>query len=461
MPTPAQWLVRLHKQLEDRRPMVDRCEAYYDGKHRLAFATTRFRETFGNLFGAFADNWVRLVVDASVERLAIDGFRFGDDESADQAAWEMWQRNELDAQSMFGHTEAVKCGEAYGLVAPGPDNEPIITVEHPSQCLVVYEPGMRRRRLAGYKEWLDEDGYLRANVYTAEVIAKYRTREKHRDGDTVDWVPYTGSGDAVQAHRLLAVPMVPFLNEPSMLRGGQSDIWTVIPQQDAVNKLVADMVVASEFAAFRQRWATGIEIPIDPVTGKPMHDKFLGAVNRMWSVPDESASFGEFEASDLGNYVKAIEMLVQHIAAQTRTPPHYLLGQSGAFPSGESLKSTETGLVAKVRRKQLTFGEAWEEIIRLGFRVKGDEAKASAIDAEVIWRDPESRTTGEQTDAAVKELALGVPKEMIWARRLGMSPQEIQRAKAMAAEESLFGGLGLGQPEVQPEAPPVDELVPQ
>ena len=31
--------------------------------------------------------------------------------------------------------------------------------------------------------------------------------------------------------------------------------------------------------------------------------------------------------TDLGNFVNAIEMFVQHLAAQTRTPPHYLLGR--------------------------------------------------------------------------------------------------------------------------------------
>ena len=30
------------------------------------------------------------------------------------------------------------------------------------------------------------------------------------------------------------------------------------------------MVVASEYGAAPQRWATGIEIPVDPATGKQM-----------------------------------------------------------------------------------------------------------------------------------------------------------------------------------------------
>ena len=170
MPTPEQWLATLHARLDARRPVVDLCERYYDGHHRLAFATSRFRETFGGLFGAFADNWCQLVVDASVERLTIDGFRFGDDESSDTEAWDIWQRNELDQQSMFGHTESVKCGEAYGLVAPDEDGDALITVEHPSQCIVAYAPGMRRRRQAALKEWLEDDEHLRANVYLPDVV---------------------------------------------------------------------------------------------------------------------------------------------------------------------------------------------------------------------------------------------------------------------------------------------------
>lgn len=453
MPTPEEWLALLDKRLEQRRPTIDRHEDYYAGKHRLAFATSKFREAFGSLFSAFADNWCALVVDASVERLSVEGFRFGsDDPAADDDAWRIWQDNELDGQSMLAHTEAVKHGEAFVLVAPGEDGEPVVTVEHPSQCIVACAPGMRRRRLAALKKWIEDDEFLHANVYLPDRVVKFRSKEKWKGaGSKIDWDRRADLlGESEQEHGMAAVPMVALMNEPSMLHGGLSDLHPVIPQQDAVNKLVTDMIVASEFASFRQRWATGIEIPIDPDTGQQLDSqKFLSSVSRMWTVGDPEAKFGEFSASDLGNYVKAIEMMVQHIAAQTRTPPHYLLGQSGAFPSGESLKSTETGLVAKVRRKQLSFGEAWEEVMRLAFRVTGDTERGSARDAEALWRDPESRTTAEQTDAAIKEIACGVPREAVWGRRLGASPQEIERWKLMQADEALTGLLG------SPTVPPV------
>ena len=40
--------------------------------------------------------------------------------------------------------------------------------------------------------------------------------------------------------------------------------------------------------------------------------------------------------------------------------------------------------------------------MRLAFLAAGDTAKASVVDAEVIWRNPEFRTEGELVDALVK-----------------------------------------------------------
>src|SRR5262249_25743582 len=126
------------------------------------------------------------------------------------------------------------------------------------------------------------------------------------------------------------------------------------------------------------------------------------------------------------------QSFIQHIAAQTRTPPHYLLGAMGSFPSGESLKATETGLVAKVKRKQLAFGEGWEEAMRLAFMVAGD-ARADSWDCETIWMNPESRWVAGVPDAAVKMDPIGVPRPALWAF-IGATPQEIERWIEMGAE---------------------------
>src|SRR3954462_2707307 len=108
--TPRDWLRILGARLDVQASNVAVPEAYYNGDHPLQFATSKFKEAFGNLFSAFADNWCAIVVDAPVERLQVIGFRMADSTSADNDAWDIWQANALDVESVIAHTEAGKCG---------------------------------------------------------------------------------------------------------------------------------------------------------------------------------------------------------------------------------------------------------------------------------------------------------------------------------------------------------------
>jgi hypothetical protein len=438
---PLWWLKRLLKVQADRRLTLEHYNDYYIGKHRLAFATAKFETTFGGLFKEFADNWCELVVSAVEERLNPEGFRIGDETKGDQKAWDIWQRNGLDADSQVAHVEALIYGEAYALVWADELGDPLITVEHPLQMVVAYQPGSRKKRAAALKTWVEDDGSQFATLYLPNLIYKFRSRGVGsalselwvpNSVNVGGWEPREVAGETNPlVNPLGVVPVVPLCNRPRLLSVPESEIKQVIPKQDAVNKTIADMLVASEFASFRQRWGTGIEIPRDPETGK-LIEPFEAGVGRVWTTKANDARFGSFEATDLANFVKAVEMLVQHIASQTRTPPHYFY-LSGNFPSGESIKAAETGLVAKASRRMVSFGEAWEEVIRLAFRVAND-SRAEVMKSETIWRDPESRSESEHIDAVLKKKALGVPEEQLW-EDAGYTPTQISRFKQMRAEQ--------------------------
>lgn len=63
--SPEWWLRELDKELDERAGRIEVYDDYYySGRHPLAFASDRFRKTFGGLFREFADNWCELVVDA-------------------------------------------------------------------------------------------------------------------------------------------------------------------------------------------------------------------------------------------------------------------------------------------------------------------------------------------------------------------------------------------------------------
>jgi hypothetical protein len=116
-------------------------------------------------------------------------------------------------------------------------------------------------------------------------------------------------------------------------------------------------------------------------------------------------------------------------------------------------------LVAKVKRKQIDFSEAWEEAMRLAFYAMGDMTKAQATDAEVIWADPEFRTEGERVDALVKMATLGVPEEALW-QRWGATPQEIERWRGMANDQAVRQGIANGATPTIPPGTTVTATVP-
>lgn len=462
--SPEWWIKRLDQRLRARRPAIVTANAYYDGEHRLKFATSKFEEKFGSIFRNLSDNWTALVVDAVAERLKINGFRIGDDTSNDAVMWDIWQRNAMDAESQIGIVDSLIGSESFVLIWSDP-NEPgkaELTVESALQMIVDTEPGSRRKRRAAWKVYRDDfTGKLFGVLYKPEALYKYESSNpvdetRSVSSDTTRWVRREVRSEPWPLpNPLKAVPVVPLRNRPRLLKTGQSEIASVIPIQDVCNKVLADAVLASEFQSFRQRWATGMDIPVDPDTNAPV-EPFKSAVDRLWIAEDEKTTFGEFGETSLDGYVKLIELAVQHIASQSRTPPHYFY-LKGNLPSGESIKSAETGLVAKAREKMLFYGEDLEEVCRLSLLVEGEDDRAEAAQAgETIWADPEYRSEGEHVDAVLKMKTLGIPEEMLW-EELGFTQEQIARAKEIKRKNALelaTAAIAAPRPQLVPAPTP-------
>lgn len=441
--SPAAWLDSLSRRIDQRwYRHMGIADAYFEGDHRLAFVTAQWREAFGSMLGTPVDNWMPLVVEASTERMEVQGFRFGREESADDRAWEIWQDNGLDGEADKAHTEAVKLGEAYWLVEPpaSRDDPPAITFETPLEMIVATAPGKRRERLAALKKWTDEnDGYVYATLYLPDYVLKYRSAEKAKNGRRVQW--RRRDDDPGGPNPLRAVPVIPLVNMPNRYGHGTSDLQVGYPIQDALNKLLADMLLTSEFMAFPQRVLLGVQVPKDPVTGQPIAAAQLQAArSRLWAF--ESGANGdpkvaEFSPADLANYVNARQHLIRGLTAKTRTPPHYVLGEI-VNASGDALTAAETGLTRKVRKKLRSMGEGHEEALRLSFIAMGDTGRARrAMSAETIWQNPEQLSVAQLADAATKKKDAGVPWQQIM-EDLGYSPQQIARMETNRIADALF-----------------------
>lgn len=420
----AQWRAAGRAKLTAQRQRIARPSRYYDGDFdSLAIIDTRDRQSFARLIRQAKANWSELVVNAVAERLAVVGFRFADQTVTD-LAWQIWQANSMDADSELSQTDALVGGVALVLVQPD-DTSPVgvtITAEHGSEAVVLYAPGSRRVRVAGYKEFVDDDlGIGCAVLILPDVIATWTW-----SGD----VDPNATPDSLERNPLGVVGLVELVAQPRTVKPPRSELASVMPIQDRINATIFNRLVATDYAAFRQIYATGFKMNRDPATGKPVKPLDVGA-DRLLVNENPDGRFGVFAESTLAGYINAVEADVQHLAAITQTPPHYLLGAI-VNASGDALKAAETGLVAKCKRRAAHLGEGWEEVVRLALTAVGNDG-ASDLSAEVIWRDFESRSEGETVDALVKMSTLGIPRPVLW-QRWGASPQDVARWEEMTPD---------------------------
>lgn len=433
--SPLWWVDKLENKLRLQQQNVARFEKYFDGEQPLpiALSSKEYRKEFEAMLREVRDNWMPLVVEAVAERLNPEGFRVGEQPAADKDASVIWQRNFLDADAKLAHTCALTTGRCPIMVWAGSDGKAEITVEHPGQVVVAYEEGSRRRRAAALKMWEDEwTGESFANLYLPDSIWKFHRRA--RDSQPPDLVNWSLRGEML-ANPTGVVPVFELRNRLRLRDGfARSELMEVTSTQDQIDKTTIDMLVAAEFAAFRQRWATGIEVVKDKDGNEVDPYSASSGVDRLLWTANDAARFGTFDATQLDQYVKVIESRVMSMARRTRTPPHYMLGSGAQLPNGESIKAAETGLVAKVRDRHITFGETWEEVIRFALQI--DQLGGETPITETIWADPESRTESEHVDAVMKKKALGVPVQQLW-EDLGYSPQQIGRFREMLLDEAL------------------------
>lgn len=463
------WLDRLSQGLLDRQPRYDLLESYVCGDFRLPSGDPRYVKTLRELQEKAKTNYIALVTSSPVERMEVQGFRFGNDPDtpADDDANEIWQYNNMDLNSEIAHLTAATFSRSYIMVSPPKEGQkyPLITVEDPRCTIVEHDPADMNTIRAGLKMWNDDVlGYAIAVIYLPESIHYFQGNSndyfKNIDYDILkqrvlspgSW-EYMGS----EGNDLGEVPIVPLNWRPGLHGVSKSEAEEGFPIQDRINAEILNRMIISRAQAYKQRWAKGISLPTDDRGNvKPPFDP---GADILWAVEDEEAQFGEFKEADITQILKAVRDDVGDLAAITKTPPHYLLGEI-VNASGDALKAAETGLVSKTKNRMRTAGWTWEKVIKLAFGWLGDRTKQNEVLAETIWADPESRSRAELADAILKETQMGLPPEMAF-ERLGLTPAQIQRAMQLKRQEEMRQAMLMAaQTSMRPQNPQSNGRVP-
>lgn len=467
---------RLYDRLSGRRGSIETLDRYYRGAHPLKFASDKWAEYNAARYQGFSDNWCAPVANSPAERLRVDGFRLDEDpelSDAEKSLWRDWQLNDMEAQSSQGFLSSIISKRSFVLVWGSSDDEPSATWERPDQVIVDYDPQAPRTRTAALKTWC-EDGIEYATLYLPDQVWKFQRQDTPKPASSADLppgargyeffadtnglqipMPSSTTGRSWQPREvgnevwplpnpLGIVPMVEFPNRPML--GGEplSDISGVIAMQDAINLLWAYLFSAADFASMPARVVMGQEPPKIPILNadgqvvgaKPVDMKKLAEDRLLW-LTGQNTKIDQFDPAKLEAFTPTIEACVTHIAAQTRTPPHYLvLGKGMVNVSAEGMKAAETGLVMKVGEEQTFFGPAVREVFRLFALVRDEKKVAEQARLGVVkWKDAENRSTAQLVDGLQKLSAIGFPFQWI-AEQYGLGQTEMKRLLEMREREA-------------------------
>ena len=396
-----------------------RYSRYYDGDHHLAFATEKFENTFGALFREFALNLCPAVCDAVRDRLKIEGFAvqsagFSPSERDESRTLNtIWHRNRMDARAGEVHKEALTNGDAYVIVWPDDAGRAVVHPNSAANMTVEYDDELPGRVVWAAKFWRTTDKHLRLNLFYPDRIERYITGKPHEGllPEAKEFVPFVKSASFSSSERDKSrtlnnpygvVPVFHFANNASIGAFGRSELEDAIPVQDGMNKSVLDMLVAMEFASFRQRWVAGIEIEYD--TEGNVIAPFRNGIENLWVSGNEGAKFGDFDTVDLEQFLKVKDGFRIDIASVTGTPLYYLLPQGRGFTSGEAMRKAESRFIAKVRDRQTSFGQVWADVMQFALRIEGH----GEVFLKTRWEDAGRLSEKETLENLLMKVQLGL-----------------------------------------------------
>lgn len=409
---------------------------YLRGDQPLAFATGKYEAAFGDLFHEFAYNRCAMIVDAHADRMQVAGWKGKTDALAARAT-EIWQANQMDVREGQIEAEQFGTGDGYLLIDRNPADGAIQL--WPQAALDIRVLWSRTRpgtvEMAA-KRWVDDERYVRLNLYYRDRIEKYRSQqpvsaigdvESARLASYPDsaWQRFQPEGESWPVRLAVTdtVPVFGFHNNAPMASYGRSELADVIPLQNAINKAIADLMVAMEFAAFPQKVVLNADVD-DDETVEALR-RFQMGIDRLLALiggsDGQAPSIAEFSAANIAQYELVVELFEKLISRVSRVPLHYLQ-MTGEFPSGRALRIAETPFVAKIEDRQRAAGAIWNAAMRYALRLDG--MACAPGDIEVVWKSAAPMSQEDVLDLAVAKRALGYPLKTVLEDE-GIDPRRV------------------------------------
>lgn len=419
-----------------RRNMLDQATDLYLPKS----ATAEYRM----LVDQARFNVLSLVVESKVQNLFVDGFRPSGPSGriagvANSPIWDaVWQPNRMDARQAALFRSAITYGAGFAVVLPG-DTAPVITPMSPLRLTALYDDPV-----------VDQWPRFALVVDPPRVAAAGAGRFAPADVRVLDAnFVYTVAGESgrvvrAEEHGLGVCPVVRFVDRFDADGWSPGKVEPLLPAQRQLNQTTFSLLMAQQFAAFRQRWATGMAIEED-ADGNPK-EPWNAAVNAVWQNESPDGRFGDFAETNLDGYLSTRDKILLYVASVAQVPPHnMLIGAGISNISAEALAALESGHRHDIAGYQTGFGESMEQVLRLaGLALGGDAGLAAWRDtsAQVVWRDTTPRSLAQIASAlGMLAVQLEIPPRALWERVPGVTDQDLEVWRSLADDAEQLDRL--------------------
>jgi hypothetical protein len=446
-------IARADAALKAAQPGIKRRENYVRGEQDLPFAPMGVNAEYEDLREQSVSNFLGIAVDAPVQRMGVDSITTALGEDADKRIWAgAWQANRMDTRQVLPYRSMMIHGRGIVGVWPNLKNrdKPIVRPQSIGRVHIEMDPDDPFTPLWAAKMYQVEESESNGLILPGSVK---RTKDIAVVYDDKGMIRFergglTGTGAWVQTdqgtHPMGRVPFALLDFKPDPDGRPWSAIDGLMAQQDAINTIRFNTLLAMQFAAFRQRIITGFDPRVvdkdgnvvykTNTDGTPMVDANGNmipmvsspgrvGVDRLMAFPGGDTKVFDLPESNLANYIAVYDKFLTTFFSTAQIPPQYLLSQMANL-SGDALAAAESTLASLVQQMQLTAGEGIEDVAALAWTSMGQTEEFPAT-AETNWADREARSFSATADAITKLISVEFPHRSAFGMLPGATKQKL------------------------------------
>ena len=340
---------------------------WYDGEQDVPLTDRQQEYLSTSAYFPWALNYLRLPVELCVERLTVVGFDGPDGIGGqDGLIDEWWTSGRMDGLQNQVHRAAARDGDTYLLIEWDKENERPVFYHHAAHdgtegMKVHYLSNLRREMTMASKTWTEsrfnDRGQMevirRLNLYLPDRVEKYIESGR-------GWQVFETPGEPWPMPWLIGrIPVVHFRWKDGGGSYGESELKSLIPLQEAINKAALDEMETADKTGAQLLTLTGATWPADAPNVR---------AGDVLSVSDPAASWGSVPPGDLSQLRERINDYIIRIAQLAHIPLQYFQ-VTGQIASSATQQADDSQLVAKVRSEAVALGNAWEDALYIALKL--------------------------------------------------------------------------------------------